>query len=705
LDNKPSIRDSWQKSVHWLQAYKLRCNNVIALLFLFAFSLFFLKQAPAQTTSVNLTSSGSYTVPAGVTKIKVEAWGGGGGTSRPANQNTRGGGGGGAYSRSSFSVTPGASISYVVGAGGTTSGTNGGDSYWENTSTLLAKGGSGNTGTSTAAGGQASAGVGAVKYSGGTGAAQVSTMNAGGGGGGAGSEGDGNDASGSTGGASRSENGGAGGDGRTGSRGEGEDGFNYGGGGGGSSRQGGTLGTSGAPGLIRVTYSTFTLASTAFAVDVCSGSSATVQITSTNTGLPAGVYSISYTLSGANTGTFTASNVAVSGSTTTTGSFTTPALNSTGSTTVTINNIESDDYGNNISSNNTATLTVHVPASGPTFGSKSPNLTDVCEGVEVSATFTGGTGGVGCADVFRYSIDNGSNWSVYLPGDPVSTVNATVVIIQGKRDNCSAGSGCAGTAFVDLVEWGIIASPTATITSANTSICKGESTSISGTVTALGDWTLTLSNGGGTVTGTGSGSWSKSVAPETTTSYTVESLSDENCTAPAAKLTGSTLVTVKRLNLEVSQLASEGCPDLLESTTPPFEPENGSYHHGATEVVFRVTRELSVNSNWSFDFEIEGIVVVTSAASNVTKLTLAGDDANPPVRTGNLLSGNIDAGENTYVDLIFEIENTPGSEQIVDFNISNPDDGTGCGETETGSENDNSAQYTILSMPVIGSFD
>src|SRR4051794_34269265 len=47
-------------------------------------------------TVVTITTSGSFTIPAGASDIKVEAWGGGGGGGGVLNfTNTRGGGGGG----------------------------------------------------------------------------------------------------------------------------------------------------------------------------------------------------------------------------------------------------------------------------------------------------------------------------------------------------------------------------------------------------------------------------------------------------------------------------------------------------------------------------------------------------------------------------------------------------------------------------------
>jgi len=58
------------------------------------------------------TGAGTWTVPAGVTKILCEAWGGGGGGSADA------GGGGGGYVTGVFTVTPGSVINFNIGAGG-----------------------------------------------------------------------------------------------------------------------------------------------------------------------------------------------------------------------------------------------------------------------------------------------------------------------------------------------------------------------------------------------------------------------------------------------------------------------------------------------------------------------------------------------------------------------------------------------------------
>jgi trimeric autotransporter adhesin len=68
--------------------------------------------------SFSLTGAGSWTVPPGVTKIAIEAWGAGGGGS------SYGGGGGGGYCRALFTVTPGSLVNFNIGVGGNGGGTN-----------------------------------------------------------------------------------------------------------------------------------------------------------------------------------------------------------------------------------------------------------------------------------------------------------------------------------------------------------------------------------------------------------------------------------------------------------------------------------------------------------------------------------------------------------------------------------------------------
>jgi hypothetical protein len=97
----------------------------------------------------------TFTVPAGVTKIMVEVWGGGGGGGG-TNGGFGAGGGGGAYGKQFVTVTPGTGYSVVVGTGGSAgavggAGGNGGLSSF-GTGPLISVGG-GAGGQPTGAGG------------------------------------------------------------------------------------------------------------------------------------------------------------------------------------------------------------------------------------------------------------------------------------------------------------------------------------------------------------------------------------------------------------------------------------------------------------------------------------------------------------------------------------------------------------------------
>ena len=65
------------------------------------------------------TTSGTFTPPAGVTKVIVRAWGGGGGGGSGVSQGAGKNGGGGAFVYASATVTPSQPITVTVGTGGT----------------------------------------------------------------------------------------------------------------------------------------------------------------------------------------------------------------------------------------------------------------------------------------------------------------------------------------------------------------------------------------------------------------------------------------------------------------------------------------------------------------------------------------------------------------------------------------------------------
>lgn len=213
---------------------------------------------------ITTTGAGTWTKPAGVTRVLVECWGGGasgGEAAAAASNNSSGGGGaGGQYARKLITYSQAQqSISYTVAPlqpGLVPS--NGNDTIWDS-NVVVARGGqsaesNGVTGNPAPGGvGSTFGGVGDVVYKGGSGTFGT-TGQSGAGGGGAGSTGDGNDAVGTTGGAGKDEFGGNGGNGVT-SPSDGISATNYGGGGGGGAktttidRSGGD----GAQGLIRIT--------------------------------------------------------------------------------------------------------------------------------------------------------------------------------------------------------------------------------------------------------------------------------------------------------------------------------------------------------------------------------------------------------------------------------------------------------------------
>jgi hypothetical protein len=150
------------------------------------------------------TTSGTFTVPTGVTSVTVEAWGGGGagGGCTTLSRSTGGGGGGGTYTKTtSVTVTPGAPISVTVGAGGTgisaCNGNPGGTSTFAAAIPVTAIGGNGGNvnGASTPLNGLAATVATGITYNGGAGgvgnASSGTSGTSGGGGGGAGSTGSG----------------------------------------------------------------------------------------------------------------------------------------------------------------------------------------------------------------------------------------------------------------------------------------------------------------------------------------------------------------------------------------------------------------------------------------------------------------------------------------------------------------------------------
>lgn len=230
----------------------------------FLFLLFFLFLSflgYSQTIFTDNTPAGTetFTVPAGVSKLKVEVWGGGGKGGSRTNNGSGGGGGGGGYSLKIVDVIPGNIYNYQVGAGSiAASSLATSDSWFINNTTVLARrGASVTTTTATTAGAGATLGIGdaGFVFIGGAGITGGTTYG-GGGGSSAGTAANGVTGTTFTGGIAPAGGGNGGNGWNTNTNGPGSVGVSPGGGGGGSYRNGtNQVGGNGADGQIRFSYS------------------------------------------------------------------------------------------------------------------------------------------------------------------------------------------------------------------------------------------------------------------------------------------------------------------------------------------------------------------------------------------------------------------------------------------------------------------
>ena len=83
----------------------------------------------------------------------------------------------------------------------------------------------------------------------------------------------------------------------------------------------------------------------------------------------------------------------------------------------------------------------------------------VCMGDEVSATFTGGSGGTGTVtDVYQFSIDGGVTWNLYTSGASILATEEGVNIIQIRTYRTATGSGC-GSSTENVATWTVNPEP------------------------------------------------------------------------------------------------------------------------------------------------------------------------------------------------------------------------------------------------------
>jgi hypothetical protein len=549
-------------------------------------------------TAETFTTSGTWICPQGVTSISVECWGGGGaGGAATGNPAAGGGGAGGAYAKSTaITVVPGTSYTVTIGGGGMGNNTGiggaGGASWFNTTTTVLAVGGAGGNGALSnnlsASGATAanSGNVGTINFYGGNGATGGGSAGSQGGGGGegAGISVDGEDAAGMSGGDS-TNGGGNGADGSTNSA-NGTAATQAGGGGAGAraGSNGDRTGGNGAPGKVVITIPSAIWNN---AITGTNPNNNNPYTTGDNVASNLTVSGITRGngLSGQNQNNrFTASNWSISGTINNNDYFEftlTPASGyainftafaytgqvSTGTPSHVFRS-SLDSYASNIGSPTTAGTSISLSASNYQNITSAITFRYYCYNMSASNTqysindfiFTGSVVPVtsisslgttsACAGSGAIVVINGMNFTgttnVSFNGtSALFTVNSNIQITATLPSGATTGTVSVTTpnnTATSASTFTVNARPTGSI-SGTTSICSGGSANL--TISVTGNGTISGTINPGAIAFSGSApTITVSVAPGSTTTYTIASLSDANCTATTSDLSGSAVVTI-----------------------------------------------------------------------------------------------------------------------------------------------------------------
>ncbi|QOG03328.1 hypothetical protein [Flavobacterium sp. MDT1-60] len=505
----------------------------------------------AQPPPHTFGSDSSLLVPAGVTQMTVQAWGGGGaggGASGAGTLSGRGGsgGGGGAYATASIAVVPGTTLSVIVAGqvAGTTSGigATGGTSTiagFENN--IKAVGGSGGTANTTGAvptggaGGMASASSGTTTVNGSNGqngdtATLLIGLSSG---------------SGGNGGVPGGGNGGGGLDALIFGNRVGNAGSAPGGGGGGAMQSAGVAtaraGGAGAAGQVIINYScpTYNITSTTAASACTTAGTSTITLTGSAASLPVGVYSVTYNLTNP-----VQNNLSITMTVTTAGegTFILSGLTAVGTRNITITKLTSGACFTDITLNNSA----NIVTSAVTVGGIISGSTAVCYG-STSGTLSL-SGNVGSVLNWESSVSPFSTWTPivnattsYVSGSLTETTRFRAVVQNG---GCAVENSAEISVAINPLPQGSL--------SANGPFCGTGSPQLTFTATqGTGPYIIIYKENGGadrTTTGVASGTpfapFTSSINSSTT--YTLVSVTDVNtCLRPNGFTGGFASVTVE----------------------------------------------------------------------------------------------------------------------------------------------------------------
>jgi hypothetical protein len=300
---------------------------------------------------------------------------------------------------------------------------------------------------------------------------------------------------------------------------------------------------------------------------------------------------------------------------------------------------------------------------------------------------------------WQQTINSDADFEFNVAVNPASTTTYTLTSIS--NGNCARTSGF-GDATAQIVVRELPNNTTSGFS--GTTICEGETgvlTFNALNATFVQTYTIEYTDGSSTwqqeISSDADYDFNVAVNPTSTTDYTLISITNGNGCVRTSDFGDSTArIIVKEFNMLVTDetpiASGNHCPEF----GGPFNANTESYNPGVTEVVFKVERESSTSSNWTFDFAIDetGEVEVYDlvVTGNNSSISFAGDEA----------TGSIDATDNTEVIFTFQIWNVPGTALDVDFTVSNGNDDN-C--DETGTLTDNNEIHTINVMPVVGTFN
>jgi len=359
---------------------------------------------------------------------------------------------------------------------------------------------------------------------------------------------------------------------------------------------------------------------------ICAGGSGTNNITSSVTlGIPTYTYQWQF-----NSGSW--SNTVI-----------TSTINATPTVTRDYRVIVTDGNGCKDTSN-IHTVTVIPDPINPTLNTKTPNTNNVCVGTDLSATFNSGSSGVGCSDIFQYTI-NGTSWSNYIPGTTISTSSlndGVTVQIRGRRGNCTTGIGCSNNSYDILSTWVVVYPPTSTLTSINVSCNGGSDGSIDLTPTGNSPFTFSWSNGGTT----------EDISNLTSGNYSVTITDNNLCSSTnSVTITQPTLLTSSLTSVNVSCFNGvNGSINLTPSGgTSPY---SYSWSNGSTnqDLNFLPANTYSVTITDSKGCTTTNSVTITQPSTitlttSVTNVNCFGEN------NGSLSVTNISGGTSPYIIL------------------------------------------------------